>query len=221
MIYGNPSYKSVQSIKNSILVREWNRLGVFDPLKNMPYPDETETKKELWYLVELSHTVDSYRLQYIESVDKHLYDVMSEYIGTLGVTASADEIKQKIDMYDPIIDYLKVIYNRPRPFQTAGVYGIPLYPKLRTDASDSSYPGGQTLLCLFFRHIYMQSHPELARPLMQFTLDVAKTREEGGVHHPSDNLFSMKIYKHLKPWMNAQIKVYEDLTNSMVTDILK
>ena len=215
LIYGNPSYKSVEAIKNSILVREWNRLGVFDDLKNMPYPDEAETQKELWYLVELSHTVDSYRLEYIESVDKYLYEVMSEFLASYGVTASSELIKQQLDVYEPIIDYLKVIYNRPRPFQSAGVYGIPLYPKLRTDASDSSYPGGHTLLCLFFRHIYKASHPELARPLMQFALDVAKTREEGGVHHPSDNLFSMKIYKHLKPWIDARTTIYSQTLDKL------
>ena len=215
MIYGNPSYQSVQAIKNSILVREWNRLGVFDDLKNMPYPDEAETQKELLYLVELSHTVDSYRLEYIESVDKYLYEVMSEFLASYGVTASSELIKQQLDVYEPIIDYLKVIYNRPRPFQSAGYYGIPLYPKLRTDASDSSYPGGHTLLCLFFRHIYMASHPELARPLMQFALDVAKTREEGGVHHPSDNLFSMKIYKHLKPWIDARTTIYSQTLDKL------
>jgi hypothetical protein len=54
----------------------------------------------------------------------------------------------------------------------------------------------------------MQSHPDLARPLMRFVLDVAKTREEGGVHHPSDNLFSMRIYKHIKPWMIATHNFY-------------
>jgi membrane-associated phospholipid phosphatase len=133
---------------------------------------------------------------------------MSEYIGTFGVTVSAEEIKQRLDLYEPIIDYLKVVYNRPRPFQTAAAYGIPHYPRLKTDASDSSYPGGHTLLSLFFRHIYMQSHPELARPLMQFVLDVSKTREEGGVHYPSDNLFSMRVYKHIKPWMNATHNFY-------------
>jgi hypothetical protein len=208
MIYGNPSYESVQAIKNSILVREWNRLGVFDELKLMPYPDEVTTQKELWYLVESATTVDEPRMKYIERVDRKLYEVMSEYLASYGVTVSWEEIKQQLDMYEPIIDYLKVIYNRPRPFQSAGVYGIPLYPRLKTDASDSSYPGGHTLLSLFFRHIYMASHPELARPLMQFVLDVALTREQGGVHHPSDNLFSMRIYKHLKPWMIAQTKVY-------------
>jgi len=209
LIYGNPSYENVQDIKNSILVREWNRLGVFDDLKNMPYPDETETQRELWYLVEAQKGVDSLRLEYIKSVDDQLYEVMSEVLGVYGVTADAKMIEQELALYDPIIAYLKVIYNRPRPFQSAGVYGIPLYPLLESKtAGTGSYPGGHTLLCLFFRHIYVQRHPELARPLMQFTLDVARTREEGGVHYPSDNLFSMRIYKHLKPWMNAQTKVY-------------
>jgi len=209
MIYGNPSLEIVQEIKDSILLREWNRIGVLEPLKQMPYPDEMATQRELWQMTAMAKNVDSLRLQYIESVDEYLYEVMSEYIGTLGVTVSADEIQQQLSLYKPIINYLKVFYNRPRPFQTAGVYNIPLYPLLESKtAGTGSYPSGHTLQVLLFRHIYMERNPDLARPLMQFTLDVARTREEGGMHYPSDNLFSMRIYKHLKPWMTAQKKIY-------------
>lgn len=203
MIYGNPSYQSVMTIKNSLLLPAWNGMGLFDELKGMPYPGEEETVEELWYLLELQKSVDMERLQYIERVDKDLFTVMSEWLMSYGVTETPEQIKLQLDLYDPIIDYLKVIYNRPRPFQTAAVYGVPLYPMLKTDASDSSYPGGHTLLSLFFRHIYMQRHPELASDLMKFVLDVGRTRLEGGVHYPSDNIFSMRIYKHIKPWMNA------------------
>lgn len=208
MIYGNPSYESVQAIKNSILVREWSRLGVFDPLKTMPFPDETETRKELLYLLDLQKTVDTPRLEYCKVVDTHLYDVMSELLDVYGVRESTEQIKHNLDIYEPIIDYLKVLHNRPRPFQAAAAYEVPLYPLLKTDASDSSYPSGHTLLTLFFRHIYMKRHPDLARPLMQFVLDVKKTREEGGVHYPSDGLFSMKVYSHLKPWIDARTTIY-------------
>jgi hypothetical protein len=190
MIYGNPSYESVQAIKNSILVREWVRLGVFDTLKNMPYPDETTTTEELWHLVELQKTVDTPRLEYCKRVDVDLYGVMSEFLAVYGVTEPTEQIKHNLDIYEPIIDYLKVVYNRPRPFQTAAAYGVPLYPLVKTDASDSSYPSGHTLLSLFFRHIYMKRHPELSKELMGFAMDVKKTREEGGVHYPSDGLFS-------------------------------
>lgn len=208
LIYGNPSYDIVQNIKNSILVREWSRLGVFDELKRMPYPDEEETKKELCHLVELQKSVDSVRLEYINRVETSLYEVMSEFLDVYGIKESAEQIKQNLSLYDPIIDYLKVVYNRPRPFQAAGMYGIPLYPLLRTNASASAYPGGHTLLALWFRHIYMQRHPHLHKDLMDFVLDVKLTREQGGVHYPSDGLFSMKIYSHLKPWIDARNSIY-------------
>lgn len=208
MIYGNPAYDHVMAIRNSILVREWNRLGAFDELKRMPYPGETETKKELLYLLNLQKTVDSPRLEYCKVVDTHLYDVMSELLDVYGVREPAEQIKQNLDVYEPIVDYLKVLYNRPRPFQTAAAYGIPLYPLIKTDASDSSYPSGHTLLALFFRHIYMKRHPELSKELMRFVIDIKQTREQGGVHYPSDGLFSMKVYSHLKPWIDARTTIY-------------
>lgn len=208
MIYGNPSYESVELIKNSILLREWNRIGVFDALKNMPYPDERLTQGELWYMVDLQKTVDAPRLAYCKRVDMDLFGVMSEFLDVYGVTESAEQIYHNLSIYEPIIDYLKVIYNRPRPFQTAGTYGIPLYPLVKTDASDSSYPSGHTLFALWFRHIYMKRHPELSKELMGFAMDVKKTREDGGVHYPSDGLFSLKVYKHLVPWIDARTTIY-------------
>lgn len=210
MIYGNPTYKHVLSIKNSILVREWNRLGVFDMLKNVPYPDEAVTQKELLYMVELQKGVDSSRLDRINLYDEFLYEAMVDFLGSYGVTATVEDIKQKLDVYEPVIDYLKIVYNRPRPFQTAGMYGIPLYPLLERVTGDgsSSYPSGHTLLALLFRHFYMKSHPELSKELMRFAMDVKKSREEGGVHYPSDGLFSMKVYKHLAPWIDARTTIY-------------
>ncbi len=127
MIYGNPTYKIVNSLKNSILVREWSRLGVFTGLKMVPYPDEIMTQRELWYMVDLQKNVDSMRLERIKLYDVTLYETMVEFLTSYGVTTTLEEIKQQLDPYEPIVDYLKVMYNRPRPFQTAGMYGIPLY----------------------------------------------------------------------------------------------
>jgi acid phosphatase (class A) len=209
MIYGNPSYESVELIRNSILLREWMRLGVFEPLKEMPYPEEMETRQELEYLLQLQKSVDSPRLEYCTRVDEQLFEVMSEFLASYGITESADQIYANIEVYEPIIDYLKVVYNRPRPFQTAAAYGIPLYPLLESKvAGSAAYPSGHTLFGLFFRHIYMKRHPELGKELMRFVVDVKLTREQGGVHYPSDGIFSMHIYKHIKPWMDARTTIY-------------
>jgi hypothetical protein len=209
MIYGNPSYESVKIVKDSILLREWSRLGVFDALKNIPYPTEEVAQEELWYLVERQKEVDTPRLDYIKRVDKTLFTVMSELLDVYGITEPAEQIKKNVEEYDAIIEYLKMVYNRPRPFQTAGVYNIPLYPLLESrNAGTASYPSGHTLQALFFRHIYMKRHPELSKELMRFAMDVKKSREEGGVHYPSDGVFSIKIYQHLAPWIDARTNIY-------------
>lgn len=209
MIYGNPSLKVVQTIRNDILLREWSRLGVFDQLKLMPPPGDEFTKRELWHMLELQKMVDSTRLAFCEKIDEHLYETMSEYLASYGVNETPEQIEKNLEEYEGIIQYLKVVYNRPRPFQTAGAWGIPLYPLIESkNAGTPSYPSGHVLLALFFRDIYMKRHPELSKELMWFVLDVKKTREEIGVHYPSDGLFSMKIYTHLKPWIEARTSIY-------------
>jgi hypothetical protein len=43
--------------------------------------------------------------------------------------------------------------------------------------------------------------PDLKKDLMNFVLDVKLSREEGGVHYPSDGVFSFKIYQQIKNLM--------------------
>lgn len=201
MVYGNPCYDCVQMVKNSILVNQWRDNGYFAPVLQMPYPNEEHTIKELWYLLDLSNGLDSVRLDRCKYLETNLFEAMSELLDSFGIKESGDEVYQKIEKYDPIIDYLKIVYNRPRPFQTAYAYNVPLFPKVKIDASDSSYPSGHTLLSLFFYHEYGKVYPDLKKPLLDFVYDVKLSREEGGVHYPSDGLFSFKVYKELKKYM--------------------
>lgn len=203
MIFGNPSWDSIQLVKNSQLIKEWGARGIFDSLKVIPYPDERASVRELWMLVAMSTTMDSVREAYVQRLDEDLFGVMSEYIGSYGVTTSAEEINAVIAPYEPIIDYLKLIYNRPRPHQLAGALGIPLYPRIKTYSPESSYPGGHTLFSLFFYHIYGARHPDLKPQLMKFVLDTKLSREQAGVHYPSDGVFSFQIYRHLQPFMDT------------------
>jgi hypothetical protein len=201
LIYGNPSHESVELIKNSILIREWISKGVFDELLQISYPDEAKTKEELWKLVELGRGVDSLRMQKIEAYEKDLFLEMSIFLNSYGIQQTKEQIYANMEVYDPIMDYLKIKFNRPRPFQAAGYYEIPLYPKLKTDASHASYPSGHTFLALCFYDYYGKLFPELKKDLLEFVFDVKKSREEGGVHYPSDGAFSFKIYTHIKDLM--------------------
>lgn len=202
LLYGNPSREVVDSLANSVLLKKWNSMGRLDMLKEMPYPDEEMTKKELWHMVDLSKDIPSSRIKYLKEVDKNLFGVMSEFLRYHGIDEPKEKIKTNLQVYEPLIDYLKMGYNRPRPHQAAGHYGIPLYPILESKtAATASYPSGHTLYALWFRRMYKDLYPHLANDLMKFVLEVKLTREEGGVHYPSDGHFSFKVYKHLKDYM--------------------
>lgn len=204
--FGNPSYDSMQLIRTSELLRVWGARGIFAPLVKQPYPDERGTKRELWMLVGMTTSLTPDRLAYCTELDKDLFGVMSRYLSGLGKSVSAEEIKKMCGVYEPIIDYLKAIYNRPRPFQTAGQYGIPLYPRIGEYSGESSYPGGHTLFSLFFYHMYKMRYPELANDLLKFAMDTKTSREQLGVHYPSDGVFSFRIYRYLAPYMTVHGK---------------
>jgi hypothetical protein len=201
LIYGNPSYEALELIYNSILVKEWESRGVFEPLLQMTYPCEKTTQGELWYLVELSLSVDSERMQRVKQLETDLFGAMAEFLGSYGIEQTGDQVYQNVQVYEPIIDYLKLHFNRPRPAQAAGYYGIPLFPKQTTNSNDSAYPSGHTLFSLFFYDYYGKRYPKLKSNLMDFVFDVKLSREEGGLHYPSDGLFAFQVYNHIKDLM--------------------
>jgi hypothetical protein len=47
----------------------------------------------------------------------------------------------------------------------------------------------------------MKRYPHLKDDLMDLALDVKKTREEGGVHYPSDGAFAILVYHRLKEYI--------------------
>lgn len=206
LVYGNPAWEHMERIKHSVYLKEWIAAGYFLPLLQMTPPCEMTTQHELQYLVQQSHLVTPDRLDFITRVDHELYTVWADYLTTFGITTDAEHIGALVDPYEVIVDYLKVKFNRPRPFQTAAHYGIPLYPRLRTDASDSSYPSGHTFLSLVIYDHFVQQHPELQKDLLLMVLRVKQAREDGGVHYPSDGLFSFQVYQHLLPILRAPLR---------------
>lgn len=170
----------------------------------MPHPCEMTTQQELLQLVEISKQVDGIRLAQIQEMDTDLFGVWSKFLGSHGITVNAEELHKMVEPYEPIIDYLKVIYNRPRPHQTAGLYGIPLYPRLDNVPIESAYPSGHTLFSLYIFHFFSLTHPELQEEMMKLVLDVKLSREQGGVHYPSDGLFSFQVFNHIRPFMSQQ-----------------
>lgn len=201
MIFGNPNYNTIELVKNSILLREWINRGILEPLKGYPPPDGLRTLAELTHLMELGENLSSDRQTYCQRLDMCMYEVMAEYLDSFGVTTSTEQIQHELVLYEPILDYLKFVYNRPRPWQIATYYHVPLYPRVKYYHPTSSYPGGHTLCALLLYHIYGTRRPDLKRDLLEFVKDVKLSREQLGVHYPSDGVFSFKVYTHIRGFM--------------------
>lgn len=199
MIHGHPPYKYYKAMEESILLHTWVQQGYMAPLLQMPYPNEYATGQELTYLLSIQSAVDSNRLAYIKRLDVELMTVWSEYLDSLGVTISAEELHTITNVYDPLISYLKLWYNRPRPFQLAPVYNIPLYPLADTYFGEAAYPSGHTFMSALIAHYITLRHPELKSHVWRFAMDVKRSREQYGVHYPSDGLFALQMFKILKP----------------------
>ena len=196
LVYGNPSYESYQRVVKSDLLRKMLRNNMLSSVLHIPYPSDDKTIVEVTQM--LSMTPDSHRMEKVLEYEWDLYGAMSRFLSSYGIEESKEQIEHVLSIYEPIEDFLKIRYNRPRPHQFAAYYDLPLYPRLRTDASSASYPSGHTLCSMWFRHHYMKTHPHLKSDLMDFVLDVKRSREEGGVHYPSDGAFSILVYHRLK-----------------------
>jgi len=204
MIYGNPSYQHVQAVKNSILIQTWESAGILQPLLQMPYPCEMTTYQELLHVTSRIQNLSTDEIDYLNTVDQFLSDVWADYLLSMGISAEADFIQSQIfSLWEPLVEYLKLYYNRPRPFQLAAYHNLPLYPHVEHGSTESSYPSGHTFLSMMVYDYYGRRYPQLRKHLLQMVLDIADTRLAIGVHYPSDNLFAYQVYHYLKPHITA------------------
>lgn len=198
MIYGNPSYEHITAVRDSLLVEEWKATGHLDLLCQVPYPCMATSRLELLALVPVVNNVSPERLEHNLVVDEYLSEVWAAYARSYGVSVTGELLDAWVLPYTPIITYLKMQYNRPRPFQLAGVYNIPLYPRVKVGSTESSYPNGHVLQSCWIAHKLSLLHPELSSDWWHFVLDIKAGREELGVHYVSDGLFALQIYQALK-----------------------
>jgi hypothetical protein len=62
----------------------------------------------LWKLVELGRGVDSVLMQKIEAYENDLFLEMSIFLNSYGIQQTKEQIYANMEVYDPIMDYLKI-----------------------------------------------------------------------------------------------------------------
>lgn len=99
----------------------------------------------------------------------------------------------------PIVDHLKLFYNRPRPFQLAEKLGIPISRIVTKTHKTPAYPSGHTMYAALAAEILIDKYPQHKTKLNDLTKQVGHARVLQGVHYPSDNLAAIKVIKTIFP----------------------
>lgn len=209
--YGNPPIEYIEIIqKPDDQIKEWFiKQGLADIIKNSaPGNDSEITKQDLQLLIEKMANITAEEIQfarYVESVDnlaQSFIDILKEN----GVEITMGDFFSIDSQTEGILHFLKNEINRPRPYQLAKCYDLPIYPLIRTDAMSASYPSGHALTGFMTSEYYANKYPEIAKQLREHGEKIAYSRELTGIHYPSDTEISREICKIIME--NKLIKEY-------------
>lgn len=154
-------------------------------------------------LAELKQLVEYTQLDE-NSPRKHIFDGdLLTYINELFISNGipAEKVCQTtMDiLHDilPLITSLKFHYQRPRPYQLAYYYNLPLYPSFSKYITSPSYPSGHVIMCLVIAEVlqnqYGVEYPDCYETMRNFCGEVMESRLYMGVHYKSDNQFALKV----------------------------
>jgi len=200
IVYGNPPIEYMEIIDGpDNHIKDWFiKEGLVDSIQaNAPANDSEITKADLQTLLEKTSKATAEEIQfarYVESIDnlaQSFIDILKENSIeiTMGDFFSIDS------QVEGLLHFLKNEINRPRPYQLAKYYELPLFPLIRTDAMSAAYPSGHALTGFVMSEYLANKHTNIATTLREHGKKIANSRELTGIHYPSDTAISREICK--------------------------
>lgn len=198
IVYGNAPIEFKEIIENKKdPIRIWfEQEGLIDKIINeAPKNNSATTKKELNQLIKLTSVATSDDVTFARYVNEqnNLPTLFLDLLNSKEYEESREEYFRIDDQTDTILNFLKDTINRPRPYQLAKTYNIPLYPLIRTDAMTAAYPSGHALTGFVMSEYYARKYPKIAKQMRDLGAKIARSREVVGIHYPSDTKISRYI----------------------------
>ena len=198
IIYGNaPKELHESALKPEDPIKNWFlEKGLAEQMKNEAPSNSSETTQaDLRALIELTENATAEDITFARYVDK-VDNLAQSFIDLLKEHGHEEDMGGffEIDSQtEGLLFFLKDIINRPRPYQLARTFNYPLYPLIRTDAMTAAYPSGHALTAFVMSEYYAKKYPDCAVQLKDLGERIAKSRENTGIHFPSDTAVSKKI----------------------------
>jgi acid phosphatase (class A) len=198
--YGNSPAEFMElSRRDDDPIKNWFiQNGIFEAIvKNAPRNDSETTMNDMKILIEKTKHASGEQITFARYADheENLANLFIDLLQQHGHSETMGEFFSADSQTESLLFHLKDVINRPRPYQLAKFYDIPLYPLIRTDAMTASYPSGHALTGFVMSEYYSRKYPEHAEELRGLGNKIAESREITGIHFPSDTAISREICK--------------------------
>lgn len=196
--YGNApiEFKDVIENENDPIRKWFQKEGLIKKIiEEAPLNSSETTKEDLSILIEKTSKATGDEINFARYADdqNNLPNLFIDLLQSKGYTETMEEYFMVDNQTDTILNFLKDVINRPRPYQLAKAYNLPLYPLIRTNAMTAAYPSGHALTAFVMADHYSKKHPEISEDLQNLGKKIANSREVTGIHYPSDTKISRMI----------------------------
>jgi acid phosphatase (class A) len=204
--FGNPTLElhNIANRENDPIRTVFIDKGILSYIvKGAPANDSDVTKNDLQELLAIMNSVTTDDLVFARECEESWEQVFIDFFTAKGIEETMGEIKRIDNQSEPVLFYLKHLINRPRPYQLAYAYDMPIYPLIHTNACSASYPSGHALSAFLIAEFYSRKYPQYRPELTVLGERIAYSRVQMGIHYPSDSAISKKINEIL--WKNDMI----------------
>ena len=200
IVYGNPPIEYMEIIDGpDNHIKDWFvKEGLFDSIKaNAPANDSEITKADLQTLLEKTSNATAEEIQFARCVEdvSNLAQTFVDLLKENKIEITMGDFFSIDGQIEGILHFLKNEINRPRPYQLAKYYELPLFPLIRTDAMSAAYPSGHALTAFVMSEYFATKYPGIATELREHGERIGNSREITGIHYPSDTAISREICK--------------------------
>ena len=198
IVYGNAPIEFKEIIENeNDPIRKWfQKEGIIKKIiEEAPLNSSETTKEDLSILMEKTAKATGDDLNFARYADdqNNLPNLFIDLLQSKGYSETMEGYFMVDNQTDVILNFLKDVINRPRPYQLAKAYNLPLYPLIRTNAMTAAYPSGHSLTAFVMADHYSKKYPEISEDLQNLGKKIADSREITGIHYPSDTKISRMI----------------------------
>jgi hypothetical protein len=198
--YGHSPIEFVELMnKTDDPIKNWfTEAGLVDKIKNeAPLNDSAITKNDLQVLLEKTNKATAEEITFARYVDdvSNLAQTFIDLLNENGHDESMGGFFSVDHQTECLLFFLKDVINRPRPYQLAKSFNLPMFPLMRTDAMTAAYPSGHALTAFIMSEHYARKYPAISGKLLDLGEKIANSREITGIHFPSDTQISKEICK--------------------------